>query len=64
MIELDVGGMTCGGCAKAVEKAVARTDPAAKVTVDLPTGKVRIESATPAAAFAEAIEAAGYEVAA
>lgn len=62
MIDLKVDGMTCGGCAKAVEKAVTRTDPQAKVDVDLANGAVRIESAKPAAEFAAAIEAAGYEV--
>jgi copper chaperone len=64
MIDLKVTGMTCGGCVKAVEKAVLRRDPDAKVAVDLPTGMVRIESGKPSAEFAEAIEAAGYEVAA
>lgn len=64
MIELKVGGMTCGGCAKAVEKAVKREDPAADVVVDLATGAVRIASGKPAEAFAAAIEGAGYEVAA
>ena len=64
MIDLKVTGMTCGGCVKAVEKAVARRDPDAKVAVDLATGAVRIDSGKPAAEFAEAIEAAGYEVAA
>ena len=63
MIELDVTGMTCGGCAKAVEKVVLRRDPVAKVEVDLAAAKVRIDSARPAAEFAEAIAAAGYEVA-
>lgn len=64
MIELKVDGMTCGGCVKAVEKAVKRTDEAATVTVDLEGGRVAIDSAMPADAFRSAIEAAGYDVAA
>lgn len=64
MIDLTVTGMTCGGCVRAVEKAVTRTDPAARVDVDLTTGKVRIDSGKPAGDFKDAIEAAGYEVAA
>ncbi|WP_181699385.1 heavy-metal-associated domain-containing protein [Chthonobacter albigriseus] len=62
MIDLKVSGMTCGGCVRAVEKAVARTDAKASVSVDLPTGVVRIESERPRADFASAIEAAGYDV--
>lgn len=64
MIELKVDGMTCGGCVKAVEKAVKRTDEAATVTVDLEAGRVAIDSDKPADAFRSAIEAAGYDVAA
>lgn len=62
MIELKVDGMTCGGCVRSVEKAVHKTDPGANVTIDLPTGAVRIESGRPSAEFAQAIEAAGYDV--
>jgi copper chaperone len=62
MIDLKVSGMTCGGCVRAVEKAVGRTDPKASVSVDLPTGTVRIESERARADFAAAIEAAGYDV--
>ncbi len=64
MIELTVSGMTCGGCAKSVEKAVLRKDAGASVDVDLASGKVRVSTALPRADVAEAIEAAGYEVAA
>jgi copper chaperone len=64
MIELNVKGMMCGGCAGTVEKAIKRVDADAKVTIDLPTGKVSVDSAADAKALGEAIEAAGYEVAA
>lgn len=63
-MEFKVSGMTCGGCVKAVEKAVLRADPAAHVKVDLESGAVAVESAKPASDFRSAIEAAGYEVAA
>ena len=62
MIELTVTGMTCGGCAKAVEKAVHRQDASAGVAVDRGSGKVQISSDKPKDGFIEAIEAAGYEV--
>ncbi len=64
MIELTVSGMTCGGCAKSVEKAVLRKDAAASVEVDLSGGKVRVSTTLSRESVAEAIEGAGYEVAA
>ncbi|HUG63221.1 MAG TPA: heavy-metal-associated domain-containing protein, partial [Methylomirabilota bacterium] len=51
-------------CASAVTKAVKRADPAAEVAVDLPTGRVSVETAQPRDRIVEAIEGAGYEVAA
>lgn len=62
MVELDVSGMTCGGCAKSVEKAVLKADPGASVTVDLPTGVVRVDSARAAGDLAAAVRAAGWDV--
>lgn len=64
MIELTVKGMMCGGCASTVEKAIKRLDADASVAIDLPTGKVSVTSKADAKALGEAIEAAGYEVAA
>ncbi len=64
MIELNVKGMMCGGCAGTVEKAIKRVDADAAVTVDLASGKVRVETRADARTLGEAIEAAGYEVAA
>jgi copper chaperone len=61
MLTLNVTGMDCMGCVKAVEKAVKRVDPSAAVVVDLPTGKVTIEGAKGARAdFETAITRAGY----
>jgi len=63
MISLDVTGMDCMGCVKAVEKAVKRVDPNAAVVVDLPTGKVTIEGTREGtAAFETAITRAGYGI--
>jgi copper chaperone len=64
MIEMKVDGMTCEGCARAVTKAVQSADPAARVDIDLPSGRVRIEGSAPRERLAEVIEAAGYDVAA
>ncbi len=64
MIELNVKGMMCSGCAGSVEKAIKHVDADAAVKVDLATGKVSVETKADARALGEAIEAAGYEVAA
>ena len=44
MIELTLPTMTCGHCVKAVTAAVQQVDAAAKLQIDLPTHRVRIES--------------------
>lgn len=62
MITLNVEGMTCMGCVASVETALKKADPAAKVTVDLPTGKVEIEGALGYDAAKNVIEATGFDV--
>ncbi|UFN47752.1 cation transporter [Roseomonas sp. OT10] len=64
MIELQVTGMDCQHCVKAVTEAVRGLDPAAKVEIDLPTGRVRAETTATRPALVDAIEAEGYTVAA
>ena len=59
---LNVQGMTCGHCERAVTNAVKSVDPQAAVRVDLATGTVEIESAQPRDAFAAAIIEEGYSV--
>ena len=61
--ELNVSGMTCGHCEKAVDKAIHQVDPQAVVTIDRSAGKVRIESSQPRQTLAQAIVAQGYAVA-
>jgi copper chaperone len=61
MVTLDVKGMTCGGCAATVEKLIKREDQAAKVVVDLPTGKVTADTSAPVDKLIAAISAAGFE---
>lgn len=60
MIELKVGGMTCGGCISAVKRIVANVDDKAQVDVDLSTKRVSIASELPPASFAAALEQGGY----
>ncbi|WP_374594752.1 heavy-metal-associated domain-containing protein [Aquabacterium sp.] len=59
-----VKGMSCGHCVRAVTQAVQGRDPQARVEVDLPTGRVTVQTALSRAAAAEAIAEEGYEVAA
>jgi len=62
MYELTVEDMSCGHCVGRVTKSVQALDQDAKVEVDLPTKKVRIDSRADLDRIAEAIVAAGYPV--
>ena len=64
MYELTVEDMTCKHCVGRVTKAVQGIDPAAKVEIDLPTKKVRIDSGAGLDRIAAAIDEAGYPVSA
>lgn len=63
MYELQVEGMTCGGCANSVKRAVQTIDHTAKVDVDLASKRVRIETAANINVVTSAIVEAGYPVA-
>ncbi|MCS0631901.1 heavy metal translocating P-type ATPase [Telluria mixta] len=62
MYELTVEDMSCGHCVGRVTKSVQALDKDAKVEVDLPTKKVKIDSTADLDKIAEAIAAAGYPV--
>ena len=64
MYELTVEGMSCGHCVGRVTKSVQDVDQDAKVAIDLPTKKVRIDSQADLEQIAAAIDAAGYPVSA
>ncbi|MEJ5992195.1 cation transporter [Ramlibacter sp. PS3R-8] len=57
-----VQGMSCGHCVRSVTEAVRSLDPQAEVQVDLPSGKVQVQSQQDRAAIARAIEEEGYKV--
>jgi copper chaperone len=59
---LNVQGMTCGHCERAVTEAVKTVDPQATVKIDLASGIVEIDSAQPREALANAITEEGYTV--
>jgi Cu+-exporting ATPase len=62
MYELTVEGMSCGHCVGRVTKSVQGVDGQARVSVDLPTKKVRIDSSADLDKIAAAIDDAGYPV--
>ena len=63
MLNLKVSGMTCGGCIKAVTKAIQSQDPQAKVEVDLVSQMVNLETSLSAAQASQIITDAGFPVA-
>lgn len=64
MYELTVEDMTCKHCVGRVTQAVQEVDQEAKVDIDLPTKKVKIDSKAELDRIAKAIDAAGYPVSA
>jgi copper chaperone len=64
MMQFQVEGMSCNHCVGAITRAVQALDPAARVSADLAAHQVQVDSSADAQAVRQAIEAAGYEVAA
>ena len=62
MITLQVKGMTCNHCVRAVEKAIGALDGDAKVKIDLAAGRVDVDSGAKRDAIVAAIVEEGYEV--
>lgn len=60
-----VTGMSCGGCAGSVSRALNALDGVSDVKIDLKTGQVTVDSAEPIAEtdIRAAVEKAGYKVA-
>lgn len=56
-----VEGMTCGGCAQSVEKAINAVAPAATVKVDLENNQVTVAGIEDDTLVAQAVEGAGFE---
>ena len=62
MLSLKVSGMTCGGCIKAVTKAIQSQDPEAKVQADLESQMVNLETSLSALQASQIITNAGFPV--
>jgi copper chaperone len=60
MHHLHVPGMNCGGCLKAVTRAIQAADPLAQVEGNLDSRSVAVESGRTEASLLKALEEAGY----
>ncbi|BFG74015.1 heavy-metal-associated domain-containing protein [Paraburkholderia terrae] len=61
-IEFKVEGMSCQHCVAAVTRAIQEQDAGAQVRVDLPAGKVAVQSGASVDTLKAAIDEAGYTV--
>ena len=59
-MEFAIPDMACGGCARAITRAVTRLDPAAKLDADVPAKTVEVTSTLSERRLIEAIEAVGF----
>lgn len=62
MYELQVDGMTCGGCANSVKRSIQTIDHNAKVEVDLSGKKVLVDSIASIEVVKKALAEAGFPV--
>lgn len=60
MIELTLPDMTCGHCVATVQRTVQQIDPQARVEVDLPAQRVKIDSRASEEQLRLALEEEGY----
>jgi copper chaperone len=60
--QLQVKGMSCQHCVKAVTKAIQAHDGSATVAVELPQGTVTVQTSLSREATAQAISDEGYDV--
>lgn len=57
-----IAGMTCGGCARAVESAIRAAVPSvATVSVDVDAGTVTVDATAPAGTIEGAVDDAGFD---
>lgn len=60
MLEFNVPAMSCGHCVGVITQTLKQVDPQARVEVDLPGKKVKVESSRNRDALAGALAEAGY----
>ena len=59
-MELKIEGMTCGGRAKSVTKAIQSVDPTAKIDTNPAQRTVKVETTATPAVLQQVLEEAGY----
>lgn len=59
---LNVEGMTCGHCEKAVRQALQTLDPQAQILIERQNNRVEVDTDTPREALVKAITEEGYRV--
>lgn len=59
-MEFHVEGMTCGGCARRVTKAIELVDPAATVSADPASRRVQVQTSASEAQIVAALTEAGF----
>ncbi len=59
-MKFNVPDMSCGHCKATVEKAIGAVDASAKVSVDLGSRTIEVDSTHSAAEITAALYAAGY----
>lgn len=59
-VVLAISGMTCGGCASAVGRALSRVPGVAEARVDLAAGRATVTGTARADDLLRAVEAAGF----
>lgn len=62
MYEFKVSGMTCGSCANSITHALKTIDPRVKVTVDIKSQTVQVDSDKNEKDISVLIEETGYPV--
>ncbi|MBC7597176.1 MAG: heavy-metal-associated domain-containing protein [Kineosporiaceae bacterium] len=61
MVTFEVQGMTCGHCVRSITKAVHGMDPTARITSDLATDRLQVESTkSDSTKLGDLIRGAGY----
>jgi copper chaperone len=61
MMQLNVTGMTCGHCQKAVKEALERVPGVESAQVDLKTGVATLEGSADLQVLIRAVEDEGYQ---
>lgn len=61
MFQFNVPAMTCGGCARAITRAVQSVDAAAIVDAHLPSKRVSVRTSADEASIIAAMAEAGYQ---